>query len=74
MPVSGGDPLACPQCGTEIRLTLAAWLRAVDIGTAVSCPHCHGAWLLQCQPNPEFLPLATPKRKRGPRRYHPDEE
>jgi Zn-finger nucleic acid-binding protein len=49
-------------------------MRAVDSGTAINCPKCGGVWLYRLMPKPVFAPLATPKRKRGPKRYHPKED
>jgi DNA-directed RNA polymerase subunit RPC12/RpoP len=74
MPIVRPQPISCPACGVEIVLPLQAKLRAQDLGTAISCPKCGGTWLLKLQPAPAFLPLSTPKRKRGPKRYHPDAE
>lgn len=74
MPVPTNEPLHCPVCQTPIQIPLQARMRAADIGTAVSCPKCGGTWLLRLTPHPQFAPLATPKRKRGPKRYHPKDE
>jgi Zn-finger nucleic acid-binding protein len=74
MPVPPGEPLHCPVCKTAIQVPLQAQMRAVESGTAIGCPKCKGVWLYRLLPKPLFAPLATPKRKRGPKRYHPKEE
>ncbi|HUQ70457.1 MAG TPA: hypothetical protein VM165_13080 [Planctomycetaceae bacterium] len=74
MPVPPGEPLRCPQCRAVIVVPLQARVQAAGPGTAVSCPYCGGLWLYRLTPQPQFAPLFTPKRKRGPKRYHPKEE
>lgn len=59
------DPIPCPICQTPIRMTLQAALRARDLGVAIECPECGGAWLYHADPTPRFGPLVTPKRRRG---------
>jgi len=59
------DPIFCPKCQTPIRMTLQGALRAKDVGVAVECTECGGAWLYVSEPVPVFGPLTTPKRRRG---------
>ncbi len=68
------DPIPCPQCRTPIRMTLPGMLRAQDLGVAVECPECGGAWLFTMRPVPLFGPLNSPKRQRGRSRALPDDQ
>ena len=70
MLIPEANPLNCPVCGSPIPMTVAATLRARLQGAAVACEQCGGAWLYTLHPLPEFGPLTTPKRRRGPPRKH----
>lgn len=74
MLIPEADAIICPQCHSQISMTVAAVLRARRQGVAVSCPQCGGAWLYTLHPLPEFGPLTTPKRRRGPPRKHFDDD
>ena len=74
MPIPPDQPrIVCPACGADMLVPLQARMRAAESGTAVNCAKCGGVWLLQLKPDPVFSSLSTPKRKRGPKRYHPPE-
>ncbi len=70
MLIPEANSLNCPECGNPIPMTVSALLRARLQGVAVACQHCGGAWLYTAHPLPEFGPLTTPKRRRGPPRKH----
>lgn len=70
MLIPEANSLNCPECGSPIPMTVAAMLRARLQGVAVACGQCGGAWLYTVHPLPEFGPLTTPKRRRGPPRKH----
>lgn len=65
MLIPESDPIFCPVCQTLIRMTLQGALRAKDVGVAVECAECGGAWRYVSEPVPTFGPLTTPKRQRG---------